>query len=161
MDQKDVNRPWLPFVIESFYCWIVARSALLISLVAGATFLAMLLLRLHLVSAYAPELGGIESNVIYTLQRILDGYPLYVDPAAPPYAITQYTPLYYYLCWGVGRLAGVDAANVHHVYVLSRGRVFAPQFTVCIVGVRNFAEYFPSKAIVELASAGLRVCLLR
>ena len=120
MDQKAVSRPWLPFVITTFYRWIIARAALLIGLVAGATFLAMLVLRLYLVTAYVPELGGIESNVIYSLQRILDGYPLYVDPATPPYSITQYTPLYYYLCWGVGRIFGVDAANVHHVYVLSR-----------------------------------------
>lgn len=121
MDQKAVFRAGLPSIIESAYCWTVTRSALLIGIVAGTTFLAMLLLRLHLVTAYIPELGGIESNVIYTLQRILDGYPLYVDPATPPYSITQYTPLYYYLCWLVGRMAGVDAANVHQVYMLSRG----------------------------------------
>ncbi len=121
MDQKAVFRPWLPTVTESAYRWIIDRSALLIGIVAGTTFLAMLLLRLYLITAYVPELGGIESNVIYTLQRILDGYPLYVDPAIPPYSITQYTPFYYYLCWVVGQAFSIDAADVHQVYILSRG----------------------------------------
>lgn len=80
----------------------------------------MLSLRIYLVTAYIPELGGIESNVIYTLQRFLDGYPLYVDPATAPYAITQYTPLYYYLCGGIGEMLRIDPGNVHQVYVLSR-----------------------------------------
>ncbi len=120
MNRKAVFRAGLPFAIESVYRWIITRSAVLIGLTAGTTFLAMLLLRFYLVTAYLPELGGIESNVIYTLQRILDGYPLYTDPSRSPYAITQYTPLYYYLCRMVGQTFRVDPANVHQVYILSR-----------------------------------------
>lgn len=119
-EKKLFLQPWVPRLIEVTYWWLINHATLLIALVAGASLLSMLLLRLHLITAYIPELGGIESNVIYSLQRILDGYPLYVDPATPPYSITQYTPLYYYLCLLVGRVAGVDPDNVHHVYMLSR-----------------------------------------
>ena len=80
-----------------------------------------LCLRIYLVTAFIPEIGGVESNVIYSLQRILAGYPLYTDPAAAPYSITQYTPLYYWLCWLVGIVVQVDPADVHQVYELSRG----------------------------------------
>ena len=106
--------------IESLYETLSQNVLYLIMAVVGISFLAMLALRIHLITAYIPELGGIESNVIYSLQRILDGYPLYVDPATAPYSITQYTPLYYYLCWLVGKLFQVDAANVHQVYILCR-----------------------------------------
>ena len=88
--------------------------------IAILCFLSMLILRIHLITAYIPEIGGVESNVIYSLQRVLAGYPLYTDPAAAPYSITQYTPLYYLLCWLVGMVFQVDAANVHQVYELSR-----------------------------------------
>ncbi len=114
-------RTGVPRLVESLYQRLVDHTPLLVVIIAAASLLGMLLLRLHLITAYIPELGGIESNVIYALQRLLDGYPLYVDPATAPYAITQYTPLYYYLCWLVGQIAGVDAANVHQVYMLSRG----------------------------------------
>ena len=121
MEKNFTSRTGIPRLVEGVYQWLVDHTALLIGIVAAASLLGMLLLRLHLVAAYIPELGGVESNVIYALQRLLDGYPLYVDPATAPYAITQYTPLYYYLCWLVGRITGVDAANVYQVYVLSRG----------------------------------------
>lgn len=117
---KPPLRSWVPRLLDRFYQGLINHSSLLMGLVAGATFLGMLGIRLYLITAYIPDLGGVESNVIYSLQRILDSYPLYADPANPPYSITQYTPLYYHLCWMVGRLVGVEAANVHHVYMLSR-----------------------------------------
>ena len=106
--------------IERLYEFLSENVLLLILIVVGTSFLAMLALRIHLIAAYLPELGGVESNVIYSLQRILDGFALYVDPATAPYSITQYTPLYYYLCWTVGKILQVDPASVHQVYMLSR-----------------------------------------
>lgn len=156
MDEKVVFRSGLPSIIESAYRWIIIRCALLTGIVAGATFVAMLLLRLHLVAAYIPELGGIESNVIYSLQRILDGYPLYVDPATTPYSITQYTPLYYYSGWLVGRVVGIDAANVHQVYVLSRGMslLFNLLFALSVFAIlKNVFRVKLSLSLLALAYA--------
>ena len=106
--------------IEAVYDLLSQNVALLIMVVVVGSFLAMLALRLHLIFVYVPEIGGIESNVIYSLQRLLGGFSLYVDPAVAPYSITQYTPLYYHLCWIIGTLFQVDPDNVHQVYILSR-----------------------------------------
>ena len=106
--------------IEVVYEFLSRNVALLIMIIVAGSFLAMLALRIHLIVAYIPEIGGIESNVIYSLQRVLGGYPLYIDPAVAPYSITQYTPLYYYLCWTIGKLFQVDPTNVYQVYILCR-----------------------------------------
>ena len=108
-------------VVQSFYRFLVIKAEYLIIATAILCFLSALCLRIHLVTAFIPEIGGVESNVIYSLQRVLAGYPLYTDPAAAPYSITQYTPLYYWLCWLVGTTVQVDPADVHQVYELSRG----------------------------------------
>ena len=106
--------------VEAIYEFLSRNIVVFIMMVAVGSFLMMLALRIHLIVAYLPEIGGIESNVIYSIQRILGGYPLYVDPATAPYSITQYTPLYYYLCWAFGKLFQIDPANVYQVYILSR-----------------------------------------
>ncbi len=115
------NRPIsVGSLVEHIYNHTSKNAPALIVLIATITLLATLFLRFHLVFAFIPEIGGIESNVIYSLQRFLAGYSLYADPSQAPYSITQYTPLYYYLCWIVGRIALIDPDNVHHVYILSR-----------------------------------------
>ena len=118
--ERSTRLPSVASFVEQLYRFLAQHAFSLILAVVIASFLAMLGLRIHLVTAYIPELGGIESNVIYSVQRILDGYPLYTDPAHPPYSITQYTPLYYYLCWCISKVLHVDVANVHQVYILSR-----------------------------------------
>ena len=117
---KNIDSSLISNSIEAVYRFLSKNIALLIMIVVIGSFLAMLALRIHLIMAYIPEMGGIESNVIYSLQRILSDYPLYVDPAVAPYSITQYTPFYYYLCWAVGRVLQVDPSNVYQVYVLCR-----------------------------------------
>ncbi len=109
-----------------------------------ALFLITLFLRVVLVNYYDYNLGGIEPNVIYGIQRILLGQPLYQDPASGTYSIMQYTPLWYYLAAGVARLLpgqlrhGLD---VHGIYVLCR--VLALLFnllTICVCAaiIRNW-----------------------
>ena len=106
--------------VEVVYNFLSQNIALIIMIVVVGSFLAMLALRVHLIFAYVPEIGGIESNVIYGLQRLLGGFSLYMDPAIAPYSITQYTPLYYYLCQAIGTLFRIDPDNVYQMYVLSR-----------------------------------------
>jgi hypothetical protein len=106
--------------VRKFYNWFTTNAVHIIVTLVAFSALCMLLLRLQLIFAYIPDLGGIESNVIYSLQRLLGGYPLYADPAHAPYSITQYTPLYYYLCGAIGWLLRIDPDEAYHVYVLSR-----------------------------------------
>ena len=111
---------WVSDGVEVLYNWLVQHAFKMALLVMLLTLLATLGLRVYLISGYFPEIGGIESNVVYSLQRILAGYPLYADPEAPPYSITQYTPLYYGIAWVVGKVFQVVPSDVHAVYVLSR-----------------------------------------
>lgn len=65
-------------------------------------------------------MGGIESNVVYGIQRILLGQALYQDPAAGSYAVMQYTPLYYYCVASVASIVGTDGHDVQGIYMLCR-----------------------------------------
>ena len=111
---------WVSSWVEALYNWLVQHAFKITLMVVLLTLVATLGLRLFLIFNYFPEIGGIESNVIYSFQRILAGYPLYTDPEAPPYSITQYTPLYYGIAWMVGKIFQIDPSDVHAVYVLSR-----------------------------------------
>lgn len=67
------------------------------------------------------DIRGVESNVIYTIQRILsDNTFLYQNPNELPYAITQYTPLYYLLCDLVASVAGINAFDVLGIRQVSK-----------------------------------------
>ncbi len=100
-------------------------------------FSLVILSRCVLIPYYDINLGGIEPNVIYGIQRILLGQPLYQDPSSGAYAIIQYTPLYYYFVAGVGKLVNSDShklgLDVHAVYTLAR--VIALIFNLLTVAV--------------------------
>jgi hypothetical protein len=67
------------------------------------------------------DIRGTESNVIYTLQQILDDNSLlYQNPNELPYSVTQYTPLYYLICDAVLSLFGVKATSVLTIIITSR-----------------------------------------
>lgn len=53
--------------------------------------------RLYLTPFYSTSIGGLESNVIYGVQKLLAGLPLYTDPTAGNGDLIQKGPLYYYL----------------------------------------------------------------
>ena len=83
-------------------------------------FLLTLFLRIVLAGYYNSSYGGIEQNVIYGVQRIVMGQPLYQNPESGTYAIMQYTPLYYCFTAGIARLAGMHATDVQSIYTLCR-----------------------------------------
>jgi len=67
-------------------------------LICCALFFAFLLLRLWILTTDTFDIGGIEQNVIYSTQVYLNKGILYWSPSNAPFSITQYTPLFYYLC---------------------------------------------------------------
>ena len=83
-------------------------------------FTINLILRLVLLGYYNNNFGGIEPNVIYGIQRLLLGQPLYQSPESGTFAIMQYTPLWYYLCSLLARLFNIDYINVQGIYIVSR-----------------------------------------
>lgn len=107
-------------VLDVVYDYAAKNGFKLIMAVVLLGLLATLILRIVLIFTFIPDLGGVESNVIYSIQRILDGYPLYMDPSSSPYSITQYTPIYYFIIYGFGKLFQISGNDVESVYILSR-----------------------------------------
>ena len=93
-------------------------------------------MRSYFLFAHTPNLGAMESNVIYGIQRLLAGWELYTDPAKPPYAILQYTPLYYYLCALLGKLFGVSPDDLISVLILNRSLSLLFNFLTVLVAYR-------------------------
>lgn len=72
---------------------------------------AYIIYRISLIGLATPDIGGVEGNILYFIQRILDGQPFYTDPEKTPYAIAQYSPIYYYAVAAVAKLSDVSPDN--------------------------------------------------
>lgn len=83
-------------------------------------FVFMLSYRLILAFYPTPNTGGAENNIIYFVQRILSGQTIYSDPSEAPYAIAQYTPLYYYLLAALAKLTATSPDDVLKLFVINR-----------------------------------------
>ncbi len=64
---------------------------------------------------------GVENNVVYTIIRLLKCYAIYNDPTQAPFAVTQYSPLYYLICTGVSRFSGASPNDVALISSIARG----------------------------------------
>lgn len=80
---------------------------------------ALLILRISLATSYLAETGGVSVNVLYGIQRIINGNNLYTAPELAPFPIIQYMPLHYYLIKGLSFITGAGN-SVHNVMVLNR-----------------------------------------
>ncbi|WP_420146928.1 ArnT family glycosyltransferase [Spirosoma sp.] len=107
-------------VLHNLYQKIIQHTYLLIWILVGVLGLATLYVRIKVIFLVNPDVGGIENNVIYSVLRVLAGYPLYQNPEQAPYAITQYSPIYYYLVAGVSKLTGLTSDAVYEVYIVGR-----------------------------------------
>jgi hypothetical protein len=83
-------------------------------------FALTLFLRGVIVGIYKPDCGGSEENVVYGIQRILMGQPLYQNPSLPDYGIIQYTPLFYHIVAGVAGMLGIKYSDVQQIYQVAR-----------------------------------------
>jgi len=76
--------------------------------------------RIRLLTDHRVDLGAQEINVVYGIQKIMLGRPLYQDPEVPPFDVMQYTPAYYFVCAGVGKLVRIDVHDTYALFLLSR-----------------------------------------
>lgn len=83
-------------------------------------FVINVVYKCQLATSHQPDLAGFERNVIWGIQKVMNGEPLYTNPEGPPFAIVQYMPLFYYLIAGMGNLLNINPADSHHVYALAR-----------------------------------------
>lgn len=97
----------------SLSTWI----ALGVSLLALGLLLVARCRQLQLVNH---DSGGVSQNIVYGVQTLLSTGRLYYDPSQPPFAVMQYSPLYYYVNAGLARLTRVHADHVLGIYTLCR-----------------------------------------
>ncbi|MBK6344104.1 MAG: hypothetical protein IPF41_16420 [Flavobacteriales bacterium] len=100
-----------------------ARHAAVVMLLLGT--LAHLVLRAGLLNDPRVDLGGAEINVVYGVQKLVDGRPLYSDPEQPPFEAIQLAPLYHVLVSGMARVSGVGPLDTQGLYFVSRSQALA------------------------------------
>lgn len=88
-------------------------------LVTGV-FILFLSIRIVMIFYPAPDIGGVEINIIYFIQRLLEKQPLYSDPEVFPYAVAQYSPLYYYLVAATASVFGTKPDELFSVFIVNR-----------------------------------------
>jgi len=89
------------------------------TVVIGAAAL-VLALNFWIVFSQVVNVRGVEPNVLHSIQKLLAHEELYADPAAAPFDVVQYTPLYYYAVAGLARATGISDGDVGRLYVLAR-----------------------------------------
>ncbi|HQW05603.1 MAG TPA: hypothetical protein PLV08_03165 [Flavobacteriales bacterium] len=77
-------------------------------------------LRCRMLLQHRTDLGGVEHNVVHGIQKVMLGQVLYDDPTEPPFDVIQYTPLYYAVCAGAGKLLGLEALDARSIFLLNR-----------------------------------------
>jgi len=81
-----------------------------------------------------PDIGGVEPNVIFVIERLMAGYPVYEDPEQSPYSVAQYSPLYYFLTAGIARRLHIDPGpDVWAVYATARSISFIAWLLTAVV----------------------------
>lgn len=130
---------------------------------AFAICAGLLLYRILLIFSYNGELGGIDNNFVYDVIRSIAGQPIYTHPVEPPFAITLYSPLYFTICGGTGRLLHIDVNDPIHVYQLCRTVSLVFDIITCIMLYKIARRRFGvAKELSLLAIAGFAciLCLL-
>ncbi len=90
------------------------------------------ILVIGLITSYSADIGGVENNVVYSICNVLEGGKLYSNPEAENFAITQYTPLSYYLPILLCKLMGLKPLyHLHEIYLT--GRIVSLLFNILTV----------------------------
>lgn len=123
---------------------------------AAAVVLAVNVALIGTVVVAAVDVRGVESNVLYFLQKGLVGERLYTDPEALPYAINQYPPVYYWVTRGALRLLQIDPTDVLALRVVSRLVSVGALIGIGVIGYRLLRTSFrlaPRDATITISAA--------
>jgi len=83
-------------------------------------FCLTLFVRIFLIHFYKSNPAGVDQNVVYGIQRVINNEALYQDPAKVPFAIMQYTPIYYQFMGRLCKFLHIPVSNVQAIYVATR-----------------------------------------
>lgn len=126
-------------------------------LVLGGVLVWNLFLRCEMVLQYRTEIGGVEHNVIHGIQKVMLGQQLYEDPEQPPFDVMQYTPAYYVLCAGVGKVLGISGDDARAIFLLSRTIALLFNLLTCWY-VYRCARLTGAHSWVSFFIAGVTLC---
>ena len=76
----------------------IINNKKIFSLLFLLTFIFFFIERVFVILSIRTDIAGVEQNIIYSIQTLLNGGNLYSSPKSIPFSITQYTPIYYYIC---------------------------------------------------------------
>jgi hypothetical protein len=123
--------------------------------------LFVLVLRVKGVSLWSHDAGGVESNVIHGIQKLMLGRVLYEDSENPTYDVIQYAPLYYWTAAGIGKLLQIDPLEPIAVFKLSRVLSLLFNLAAVLLFFRILRERGTHRALVFFLTAVMLVSLTR
>ncbi len=107
-------------ILLPFYDYTRNHYVLFSILFTILCLIVVLYVKLSFLFSYHPDISGSERTTTYGVQIVAGGLPLYQDPAKPPFWITHYSPLYYFVVGKIYRLIGWEVTNIHRVQLISR-----------------------------------------
>ena len=119
------------------------RLLILAAAISGATLLAV---ALWIIPSAAIDIGGLDMNVVFSLQRMLLGFPLYEAPDAPPFTVTQYSPLFYFVVYPVLKLSGIAASDAIAITTIARGVAVLIAFLIAVLCYRFLRDRVDASA---------------
>lgn len=120
----------------------------------------VLIVRHRLLFMLTPDLSGVENYNTYWIQRFLAGDSLYEDPEKPPFAVNVYTPLYFYVVTGFGRLASIAPDDVPGIYFLGRAIAALSNVLFAVVLYRMGTHIFRLKPSLAGIATSLAFLML-
>ncbi len=125
-----------------------------------AIFLLFIAYRIYLVFYPQPNVGGVENNVIYFVQRILDGQTFYTDPEKIPFSIAQYSPFYYVIVSWIAKLFNTGPDDLLKLYDINRCVALALNFLFIAIVYRICRKIFQSEKRKSVVAAIAAFCFL-
>lgn len=96
------------------------RSKQFVLCLISLSVLFFVVLRIIIIYSKGTDIAGIEQNVVYSIQVFLNGGQLYSSPHTAPFSITQYTPLYYWLCYITAKIGDYGPYDIQNIYIIGR-----------------------------------------
>lgn len=129
-------------------------------IITALAIIPVAMARVRLLWLCNADTGGLEFELIYEIQRLIVGDPIYIDPAIPPFQITQKTPIYHIIVAFCAWLCHMPAENIFGIYFLSR---IITLLTVIGIGILSYVlarEIFGLSRNFSLVNAVFSIIIL-
>jgi len=150
-------------LIKKLFLWYSLHINIIIRYTCCAVLAVLFIERLCIIFSYEPHLAGIDNNFDYPVIRSLAGYSIYPNPAAYPYAVNPYAPLFFIFCKWVALAFHVSANDTIAVYRVTRSVALLADSGTCILLfciLRRFAKARKAVSLVALTGFFSILCYL-